>query len=48
MNTEEWNPGNLLELSGYCWRTCTLHAGIKLDLFSVIDEAHLSAGEISK
>jgi len=34
----EWNAGSLLGLSGSYWQTCTLHAGVKLDLFSTIEE----------
>ncbi|MFC1811480.1 methyltransferase [Thermodesulfobacteriota bacterium] len=47
MSTQEWNPGTLLELSGYYWKTCTLHAGIKLDLFTVIGDRQLTSKEIA-
>jgi len=47
MNTQEWNPGTLLELSGYFWKTCTLHAGIKLNLFTVIGDEQLTSKEIA-
>ncbi len=36
MQTKDWTPGSLLELSGYYWKTCALHAGIKLEVFTVI------------
>ncbi|MFC1889723.1 methyltransferase [Thermodesulfobacteriota bacterium] len=36
MPEREWNPGNLLALSGSYWQTCALHAAVKLDLFTVI------------
>lgn len=36
----EWNAGALLGLSGSYWQTCTLHAGVKLDLFSTIEEGY--------
>ncbi|MBW2042309.1 MAG: methyltransferase domain-containing protein [Deltaproteobacteria bacterium] len=29
-------PGELLEISGYYWKTCTLHAAVKLDVFTLI------------
>ncbi len=29
-----WTPGTLLKLSGSYWQTCTLHAAVKLDLFT--------------
>lgn len=31
-----WNPGTLLTLSGSYWETCTLHAGVKLGLFTIL------------
>ena len=36
MNTQELNPGTLLQKSGNYWETCTLHAGVKLDVFTII------------
>ena len=30
----KWNPGKLIELSGYFWRIFTLHAAVKLDVFT--------------
>ena len=47
MNTQEWNPGQLLELSGSYWQTCAFHAGIKLDLFTVIGEEQLSGDDVA-
>ena len=48
MNTQEWNPGSLLETSGYYWRTCTLHAGVKLDVFTAIGDNQLTIKEIAQ
>jgi SAM-dependent methyltransferase len=48
MNTEEWNPGKLLGLSGSYWATCALHAGVKLGLFTIIGDQRLSSQEISQ
>jgi len=42
------DPGELLEISGYFWKTCALHAAVKLDVFTVIGDAHLTAEEISQ
>ena len=39
MNQEPWNPGKLLELSGFFWKTCTLHAAVKLGVFTAIGNA---------
>jgi hypothetical protein len=47
MMTQRWNPGELLELSGAFWRTCTLHAAVKIDVFSVIGDDQLSAEAIA-
>jgi predicted O-methyltransferase YrrM len=48
MNEQELNPGELLEMSGKYWATCTLHAGVKLDVFSAIGEKRLTSGEVSE
>jgi len=48
MNTpSDWTPGTLLETSGSYWRACTLHAGVKLDVFSVIGGLALTGDEIA-
>ncbi len=48
MNSFNWNPGTLMETSGYYWRTCTLHTGVKLDIFTIIGEESLSCDDINK
>ena len=45
MESRQWTPGEILELSGYFWRTCALHAGVRLGVFSVIDGEVRSAAE---
>ncbi len=45
MAAREWTPGEILELTGAYWRTCALHASVRLDIFSVIDTQELSAAE---
>lgn len=45
-NKTHWHPGTLLELSGYYWKTCTLHAAVKLDIFTIIGSDTLTAREI--
>ncbi len=47
MSSKEWLPGDLLEMSGYFWRTCALHAGVKLDLFTTIGTTPISAERAS-
>ena len=36
MEQPQWHPGELLAVSGAYWKTCTLHAGVKLDVFTAI------------
>jgi len=48
MITPELNPGKLLQISGSFWETCTLHAGVKIDVFTLIGNNHLSAGNIAE
>lgn len=43
----QWHPGELLEVSGYFWKTCTLHAAVKLDVFTCIGDGHLTSQEVS-
>jgi SAM-dependent methyltransferase len=42
------NPGELLEISGYFWKTCTLHAAVKLDVFTVIGDQPITASQVSQ
>jgi hypothetical protein len=43
-----WNPGELLEISGYFWKTCTLHTAVKLNVFTAIGDARLTGEEIAQ
>jgi hypothetical protein len=43
MPAKHWNPGDLLEISGYYWKTAVLHATIILDVFTVIGDGQLAA-----
>jgi predicted O-methyltransferase YrrM len=43
----EWTPEMILRLSGDYWKTCALHAGVKLDVFTIIGNDCLSANEIA-
>lgn len=47
MANRKWHPGELLELSGYFWKTCTLHAAVKLDVFTCLGNEQLSADAIA-
>ena len=48
MGGDEWNPGRLLEISGSYWQTCTLHAAVKLDLFTKLGSHALESAEIAE
>ena len=48
MNREGWNPGRLLQLSGQYWPTCTLHAAVKLGVFSAIGNEQITSGDIAQ
>jgi SAM-dependent methyltransferase len=47
-HTTDWHPGTLLQLSGAYWETCTLHAGVKLDVFTLIGKDTMTAPEIAE
>ena len=47
MNSQEWNPGKLLETSSSFWMGCTLQAGVKLDIFTIIDDRQIDCEEIA-
>ncbi len=43
MPAKELKPGKLLELSGAYWQTFALHTGVKLDLFTAIEQGATTA-----
>jgi SAM-dependent methyltransferase len=47
MSATKWTVPDLLQLSGGYWATCALHAGVKLDLFSALDESVRTAEEVA-
>ena len=48
MEKQQWNPGTLLQLSGQYWATCTLHAAVKLDVFTAIGDQQITVGDIAQ
>lgn len=48
MSPNEWTAGDLLELSGHFWKTCALHAGVKLGVFSKAGSGALTAEEVAR
>lgn len=47
MEPKQWNPADLLQLSGGYWSACALHAGVKLDLFTPLAIQQYSGPELS-
>ena len=47
MELKQWNPGDLLQLSGGYWSACALHAGVKLDLFTPLAIQGYSGPELA-
>jgi len=47
MQNKALNPGKILQISGSYWETCTLHAGVKLDVFSIIGNHRLKSKNVS-
>jgi SAM-dependent methyltransferase len=41
-------PGEILGMSGAYWKSLALHAGVRLDLFTVIGDARLAGAEIAR
>ena len=48
MTSRSWHPGKLLALSGMYWQTCTLHAGVQLEIFSHLAEKSLTAESLAE
>jgi predicted O-methyltransferase YrrM len=46
-NGQEWNIGQLLSTSSAYWRSSTVHAAVKLEIFTVLSEAQLTVAEMS-
>ena len=42
-----WTPAELLKLTGSYWASCTLHAAVKLDLFTPLTGRPLTAAELA-
>lgn len=48
MNTLSWTKSALLETSGSYWKTCALHTGVKLELFTVIGSEKMDADTVAQ
>ena len=45
MTDPDWDPEQLLRMSGIYWQSCALHAGVKLDVFTAIGKERLTEVE---
>jgi precorrin-6B methylase 2 len=43
MEKDTWTADEILKMSGSYWNACTLHAGVKLDIFTMIGDEYLDA-----
>ena len=48
MKTQELSPGMLLQTSGSFWEACTLHAGVRLDIFTWVGNQYISSDSIAE
>jgi ubiquinone/menaquinone biosynthesis C-methylase UbiE len=46
-NGAEWNIGQLLSVSSAYWRSSTVHAAVKLEIFTALSDEELTAEEVS-
>jgi len=42
------SQGNILEMSGNCWKSCTLHAGVRLDIFTALSKDQLTSEDVAQ
>jgi len=47
MTDDQWNPDSLMEASGAYWKSCTIHTGVKLGIFTLLGGEALTAREIA-
>lgn len=48
MEKIKWSIPDLLQLSGGYWSACALHAGVRLDVFTILAGTALGAAEVAK
>jgi hypothetical protein len=47
MDKKLWTPADLIQLSGGYWSACVLHAGVKLDIFTQLDDLAYTAEDLA-
>lgn len=45
---EKWSSEKLLKISGDCWQSFTLQAGVKLDVFTAIGDSAVTSADLAK
>ncbi|MDX9786596.1 MAG: methyltransferase [Desulfobacterales bacterium] len=48
MSQNIWAIGRILETAGTYWQICTLHTGVKLNVFTVLDNTTLPAQDVAR
>jgi len=48
MEESQWTVETLLKTSGSYWETCTLHAGVRMDIFTLIGDGSLRGEEAAE
>ena len=48
MNAQQMSQGNIMEMSGNYWKSCTLHAGIRLDIFTALSTDQLTSEDVAQ
>ncbi len=46
--TKEWNVGRILGVSSSYWAGCTLQAGVRLGIFTILDDLKCTANEVAE
>lgn len=47
-NNKDWNVGKLLDVSSGYWKSCTVHAAVRLGIFTILHDEWLTAAEIAE
>ena len=48
MTEDSWTVDSLLKVSGSFWQSCTLHAAVALEIFTLIGDDWVSADEVAE
>lgn len=48
MNHDDLSPAGILEISGFYWKTCTLHGAVKLGVFTAMGGRRVSAKDLGE